>query len=100
MKQNAQTLIKEHEVFRARVKELINQLYQQSVQTTQGETTTKLELLDEWEYEGQEFNAITAQGLANIVNEQVDDLFTWDDLETESLIEIVHILEDKEFIEC
>lgn len=100
MKQNAQTLIREHEVFRTRVKELINQLYHQSVQTVQGEEMAKLDLLDEWEYEGQEFNAITAQGLACIVDEQIDELFTWDDLETESLIEIVHILEDKEFVEC
>ena len=98
MKQNAQMLAKEHEVFRARVKELIAQLYHQNSVNGNGKETSKLLLLDEWEYEGQCFNAITEQGLANIVDEQIDELFSWDDLETETLIEIVHILEDKEFV--
>lgn len=98
MKQNTQMLVKEHEVFRARVKELIHQLYRQNLANKQDKETAGLSLLDEWEYEGQAFNAITEQGLANVIDEQVNELFSWDDLETESLIEIVHILEDKEFV--
>ena len=99
MEQTAQMLLKEHKEFRMRVTQLIKQLYRQNVKNKPGEATAELTLLDEWEYEGQEFNAITEQGLAHVVNEQVNVLFTWDDLETESLLEIIHVLQDKEFVE-
>ena len=99
MEQNAQTLIEEHESFRAKIKNLISRLYRENVKNHNGEVMPEVSLTEEWEYEGQEFNAITEQGLANIIDEKVDELFTWDDLETESLIEVVHILEDKEFVE-
>ena len=99
MKQNAQTLVHELEDFRTRIKRLISQLYRENVKNRDGEVLPEVSLTEEWEYEGQEFNALTEQGLAQIVDKRVDELFTWDDLETESLIEVVHILEDKEFVE-
>ncbi|MVM41228.1 hypothetical protein GO730_31930 [Spirosoma sp. HMF3257] len=99
MEHNMQMLISEHKVLRARIKDLIKQLYLENVKNYEGQNKAELALLDEWEYEGQEFNAITEQGLAHITNEKLDELFTWDDLETESLLEVVHILEDKEFVE-
>ncbi|MVM32088.1 hypothetical protein GO755_18710 [Spirosoma sp. HMF4905] len=99
MEQTAQTLIEEHEVFRARIKNLISQLYRKNVKNHNGEVMAEASLTEEWEYEGQGLNAITEQGLAYKIDERIDELFTWDDLETESLIEVVHILEDKEFVE-
>lgn len=98
-KQNAQMLGHELEDFRTRIKNLISQLYRENAKNRNGEVLPGVSLTEEWEYEGMEFNALTEQGLAQIVNEQVDELFTWDDLETESLIEVVQILEDKEFVE-
>lgn len=99
MKQNTLTLTHELEDFRTRIKNLISQLYRENVKNRNGEVLPEVSLMEEWEYEGQEFNALTEQGLAHRVDERVDELFTWDDLETESLIEVVHILEDKEFVE-
>lgn len=100
MEQNAQTLVQEHEVFRTRIKTLISRLYRENVKNQDGEVMPDISLTEEWEYEGQEFNALTEYGLAQKVNEKIDELFTWDDLETESLIEVLHILEEKEFVEC
>ena len=100
MDPNAQILIEEHESLRTRIKNLISRLYRENVKNHRGEVMPEVSLTEEWEYEGQEFNAITEQGLAIIVDKKVDELFTWDDLETESLIEVVHILEDKEFADC
>ena len=99
MQHNAETLIEEHATFRTKIKVLVSQLFSENVKNHNGEVKPELLLIEEWEYEGQAFNVITEQGLAYIVNETIDELFTWDDLDTEALIDMVHILEDKEFVE-
>lgn len=99
MTQTSQTLLEEHDKFRKRIKELISQLYRENVKDHNGSVMPEATLAEEWEYEGLEFNAITEQGLAQIVDKKIGELFTWDDLETEALLDVVHMLEDKEFVE-
>ncbi len=93
-------LQEELDVFRAKIKTMIHQLYRANVTNRNGEVMAEVALTEEWEYEGQELNAITEQGLAYMVDNTIDELFTWDDLETESLIEVVQILEEREFVDC
>ncbi|GAB3897126.1 hypothetical protein [Spirosoma agri] len=97
MKQHADTLTNELETFRTNVKALILRLYRANVKNHVGEVMPEVYLSEEWEYEGQVFNALTERGLAYIVKEELIEEFTWNDLDIESLVEIVTILEDKEF---
>ncbi|GAB4029764.1 hypothetical protein [Spirosoma gilvum] len=99
MKKKSPTLLDELETFRAKIKTMISQLYRANVTNHNGEVMAEAALTEEWEYEGQELNAITEQGLAYKIDDKIDELFTWDDLEIESLIEVVQILEDREFVE-
>ncbi|MBN8823790.1 MULTISPECIES: hypothetical protein [unclassified Spirosoma] len=99
MKKSTSTLQEELEDFRTKIKTMISQLYRANVTNQHGEVMAEATLTEEWEYEGQELNAITEQGLAYIIDNKIDEIFTWDDLETESLIEVVQILEDREFVE-
>lgn len=97
MNVNAQTLVNEHQAFQTKIKKLIAHLYRQNVKDHTGKVLPEVALTEIWEFEGQEFNTLTKQGLAYRINNTTNDLFSWDDLDTESLIEVVQILESKDF---
>ncbi|QHV94346.1 hypothetical protein [Spirosoma endbachense] len=97
MKSQTDQLINELETFRSKVNALISQLYRDTVKDHTGAVLSEVFLADEWEYEGQVFNALTEHGMAYIVDQEIVELFNWNDLDTESLIEVVQILEDKDF---
>jgi hypothetical protein len=97
MKSQTDLLTNELETFRTKVKILISQLYRDTVKDHTGAVISEVFLADEWEYEGQVFNALTEHGMAYIVDQKIVELFSWNDLDTESLIEVVQILEDKDF---
>lgn len=95
--QHANTLTNELEAFQEKAKTIIIQLYQKNVRDHKGNVLPEVFLTEEWEWEGAVFNALTQQGLAYIINGEKLELFTWDELDAESLVEVVHILEDRDF---
>lgn len=95
--QHANALANELQAFQEKTRTVIIQLYQKNVRDHKGRVLPEVFLTEEWEWEGAIFNALTEQGLAYIVNGETLELFTWDELDAESLVEIVHILEDKDF---
>ncbi|WP_338873088.1 hypothetical protein WBJ53_29635 [Spirosoma sp. SC4-14] len=97
MKHQADVLFKELEHFRTKATDLIEKLYRENVKDHKGNVLAEVLLTEEWEWEGQVFNALTRQGLAYIVDERLIDQFIWKDLDAESLVEVIRILEDKEF---
>lgn len=97
MKQQANVFLEELEQFRNKATNLIKKLYRENVRDHKGNVLTEALLTEEWEWENQLFNALTEQGLAYIVNNRLIELFVWQDLDAESLVEVIRILEDKEF---
>lgn len=95
--QDATTLTNELQAFQEKAKTVIIQLYQKNVRDHKGNVLPEVFLTEEWEWEGATFNALTEQGLAYISNGETLELFTWNELDAESLVEVVHILEDKDF---
>ncbi|MCK8492334.1 MULTISPECIES: hypothetical protein [Spirosoma] len=91
------TLTTELDFFQTKVTKIITQLYRTNVKDHKGKVIPQIYLAEEWEYVGQPFNALTEHGLAYIVNEELVEFFSWSDLDAESLIDVVRILEDKDF---